>query len=49
VKGFKKCCTSSGMDGTDDDVLWNGSEQCGDVRSECEGDEGIDCEDGESD
>jgi len=25
VGGFKKCCISSGMEGTDDDVLWNGS------------------------
>jgi len=31
------------------DVLWNGSEGVGNVRSECEGDEGIDCEDGDSD
>jgi hypothetical protein len=33
VKGFKKCCISSGMDGTDD-ILWNGSEEDGDVRRE---------------
>jgi len=26
VKGFKKCCTSSAVDGTEDDMLWNGSE-----------------------
>jgi len=25
VKGFKKCCISKAMDGTDD-MLWNGSE-----------------------
>jgi hypothetical protein len=49
VKGFKKCCISNGMEETDDDVLWNGSEQYGVVRSECEGDEGTDCEDGDSD
>jgi hypothetical protein len=49
VKGFKKCCTSNGTDGTDDDVLWNGSEQYGVVRGESEGDEGTDCEDGDSD
>jgi hypothetical protein len=24
VKGFRKCCISNGMDGTDD-MLWNGS------------------------
>jgi len=48
VKGFKMCSISSAMDGTDDDVLWNDSED-GDVRNECEEDEGTDCEDGDSD
>jgi len=38
VKGFKKCCTSNGTDGTDDDRLWNGSEEDGNVTSECEKD-----------
>jgi hypothetical protein len=37
------------MDGTDDDMLWNGSEEDGHVNSECEEDEGTDCEDGECD
>jgi len=32
VKGFKKCCISSAVDGTDD-MLWNGSEEDGNVRS----------------
>jgi len=32
VKAFKKCCVSNGMDG-DDDILWNGSEEFGNVRS----------------
>ena len=49
VKGFKKCCVSSAVDGTDDDMLWNGSEEVGNVRSECEEDEGADYEDGDSD
>ena len=49
MKGFKKCCTSNGTDGTDDDMLWNGSEEDGNVRSECEKDEVTDCDDGESD
>jgi len=40
VKGFKKCCISNVLDETDCDVLWNGSEEDGDVRSECEEDEG---------
>ena len=34
---------------SDDDLLWNGSEEVGSVRSECEEDEGTDCEAGHSD
>jgi len=49
VKGFKKCCISSGMDGIDDNMLWNSSEEEGNVRGECEVDEGTDCKDGDSD
>jgi hypothetical protein len=49
VKGFKKCRTSHARDGTDKDMLWNNSEQDGNVRSGCEEDEGTDCEDGDSD
>jgi len=26
VEGFKKCCVSSAVGGTDDDMLWNDSE-----------------------
>ena len=37
------------MDGDDGDMLWNDREEVGDVTSECEEDEGSDCEDGESD
>jgi len=33
VKSFKKCCMSNGTDGTDG-MLWNGSEEDGNVRSE---------------
>jgi hypothetical protein len=33
VKGFKKCCISNAIDETDDDMLWNGSEEDGNVRS----------------
>jgi len=47
VKGFKKRCISNVVDGTDD-VLWNCSEEDGNVRSKCEEDEGTDCEDGNS-
>jgi hypothetical protein len=31
VKDFMNCCTSMGVDGTDDDRLWNDSEDNGDV------------------
>ena len=37
------------MDEIDDDMLWNGSAEDGNVRSECAEDEGTDCEDGDSD
>jgi hypothetical protein len=39
VKGFKKCFISNAMDETDDNVLWNGSEEDGNIRSEHEEDE----------
>ena len=48
VKCCQKCCISSPTDETDD-MLWNGSEEDGNVRSECEEDEGTACEDGDSD
>ena len=32
VKGFKKCCISSAVEGTDVDMLGNGSEEDGNVR-----------------
>jgi hypothetical protein len=31
VKGFKKCCISNAVDGTDDDMLWNDS---GDMKGQ---------------
>jgi hypothetical protein len=49
VKGFKKSSKSSVADETDDDMLWNDSEEHGNVASECEEDCGTGCEDGESD
>ena len=45
MKGVKKCCISNAVDETDDDMLWKGSEEDGNVRSECKEDEGTDCED----
>jgi hypothetical protein len=49
VKGFKKCCISSAVYQTDDNMLWNGSEVGGNIKSLCEEDEGMDCKDGDSD
>jgi hypothetical protein len=49
VKVFKKCCISNAVVGTDDDVLWNGNEEDGNVRRVSEEDKGTDCEDGDSD
>jgi hypothetical protein len=44
MKGCRKLCISSAVDGTDDGLLWNYSEEDGNVRSECEEDEGTNCE-----
>jgi len=33
----------------DDDMLWNGSKEDGNVRSQCEEDEDTDCAGGDSD
>jgi hypothetical protein len=32
VKVFKKCCISNAMDDTDNDILWNGSEEDGNIK-----------------
>jgi len=48
VKGFKKCCISRAVDGIND-MLWNGSEEDGDIMRECEEGEGADSEDGDID
>ena len=48
VKGFKKCCISNGMDGTDDDIFWKGSAEDWNAKSQSEEDEGTHCEDGDS-
>ncbi len=34
MKGFKKCCISNAVEGTDVGMLWNGSKENGDVRRE---------------
>jgi hypothetical protein len=48
VNGFKKSCIFNAMGKTNDDMLWNDSDNNGNVRSECVEDEGIDCEDGDT-
>jgi len=40
VTGFKKCCTSNAVDGTDNDILWDSSAKDWVARSDCEEDEG---------
>ena len=46
---IKSDCKESNVgDGTDDVMLWNDSEEDGQVRSEWEEDEGTYCEDGDS-
>jgi hypothetical protein len=49
VKGFQKYCIFNTVDEKDDNMLWNGSEEDGNVRSECEEDEDTNYEDGGSD
>ena len=46
VKEVKKCYMSNG---TDNDMMWNGSEEDGDIRSEYKEYGGTDYEDGDSD
>ena len=43
-KGVKNPSVSSVMCGPDDNTLWNGSEEDGNVRSEYEEDESTDCQ-----
>jgi len=49
VKVFQKYCISNAVDENDDNMLWNGSEEDGNVRSECWQDDNTNCEDGDSD
>jgi len=39
LKGFKKYSISTAVERTDDDMLWNGSEEDTNVKSECKEDE----------
>jgi len=45
ANGFKKCCISTAIDETDGDMWRNGCDEDADVSSECEEEEGADCED----
>jgi hypothetical protein len=47
VKGFKKFYISTAVDGTGD-MLWNDTEEVGNVNSVFEENEGTECEDGQS-
>ena len=35
MQGFKKCCKADAVNETDDDMVWNGSEEDGNVGSVC--------------
>jgi len=48
VRGCKKCSVFSAVGGAND-MLWNGSQEVENVRSECKEDEGTDYGDGDSD
>ena len=39
MTGFKKCCISNAVDGTDNDILWDSSAEDGDAWSDCAEDE----------
>ena len=45
VKGSKKCCISNAVDEIDNEMLWNGSAEDGDVRCGGQEDKGTECED----
>jgi hypothetical protein len=49
VDGFQKSSIFNAMDNTKDGMLWNDSDNDGNVRSVCVEDESIDCEDGDTD
>ena len=49
AKSIRKCCISRETDGTDGDMLWNGSGEGGNIRGECEKDEDTDRSEGDSD
>jgi hypothetical protein len=49
LNSIMKCCISNAVDGSEDDTLWNGSDEDGNVSIECEKDECATCEDGDSD
>jgi len=42
--GVKNSSVSNVMCGSDDNTLWNGNEEDGNVRSECDKEESTDCQ-----
>ena len=48
IKSVKKSCISNAVDDTHKDMLGNGCEEDGNVRSNCGEGEGSECEDGDS-
>jgi hypothetical protein len=47
VTDSKKCCITSALNETDNGMLWNSSEEDGNVTGEFKEDQGTDCEDGD--
>ena len=35
MRGVRRCCVSSAVAGTDDEMLWNGITEVGNVKSVC--------------
>ena len=42
MAGSKKCCITNAANETDNDILWNGSEEDGNVMGEWKEDQGTD-------
>ena len=47
VRSFKKCCISNGLDGSEDDILWEDDDE--DKDSDWVTDDSVMSDDGESD
>jgi hypothetical protein len=49
VKVFRKCCIFNVLDTTDNDMLWDGFKEDGNVQIMCQEDGGTECKNGDSD